>query len=190
MENGESMEIRRIELQQYKTAVENLASSKSNLIFNNSSPEHAAIVLSAMLKYSNSEFRIYDNDLSGDISELNPDFFDNLSAFISAGKSVKIVIDSLEQSANSQAYKSIIKYKEMYPNTVKLAIANDSFKDSVSKMFEKKINFALGDKTSFRIEDSIGDLQQRKAYCCFNNPNITQKLADVFDSSFISCKAL
>ena len=184
------MEYKEVELDQYKKAVNNLAALKSSLVFNNSSPEHAAIVLSTMLKYSQNEFRVYDNDLSGDISELNPDFFSNLSLFVEANKVVKIVIDSLETSANTTAYTTLLSYKKMFPETVLISVANDEFKESIFEIYNKKINFALGDKSFFRIEDSNSQGSQRKAICCFNNPSVTQKLAQVFDRAFSSCQSI
>lgn len=187
------MEIfKNIKVNDYKKAVENLAINNSELIFNNSSPVHASIVLSSMIKHSDSEFRIYDDNLSGDIADLNEDFYTNLSEFIESNKTLKIVIDSNHDDyKDTKIYKQLISYKNSHPQNVFIKISNDSFKETINKVFDKNVNFAIGDKKSFRIEDIMQtETGLRKAICCFNNSSMSKKLVSSFDLGFQTCQSI
>ena len=184
--------LNKIKVTEYQKAVENLAINNSDLVFNNSSPLHASIVLSTMIRHSESEFRIYDDNLSGDIADLNEEFYTNLDDFIKSNKILKIVIDSNHNDyKETRIYKQLIDYKNKFPQNVFIKISNDSFKETIKKVFDKNVNFAIGDKKSFRIEDILQvEKGLRKAICCFNNPKVSEKLVASFDNSFINCQSI
>lgn len=184
-------ELKQYKLKNYKEAVENLALMDSDFPFNNSSPDHAAIVLSIMLKYSEHEFRIYDDNLSGDIADLNNDFYVNLENFVASGKTLKIVVDSIKSREN-KIFTTLMKLRKQHPTTVFIAIASDSFKNRIRSVYDRPLNFALGDKNSSRIEDVMENITipHRKAYCCFNNKKYSSKLISAFDSEFKGCLAV
>jgi hypothetical protein len=174
----------------YKKAVENLAQNKSDFIFSNSSPEHASIVLSTMIKHSEREFRIYDDNLSGDVANLNEEFYSNLENFVKSEKILKIVIDS-DEHRESRIFQDLLSYKKLFPNNIQISIASESFKNTIRSVFNKTVNFAIGDSSSFRIEDIMqSEVGRRKAICCFNNTKITKQLVNSFDIEFPSCQSI
>lgn len=200
MENLESqylvekskMETNISELKEYKGAVKALSKLKSDLVFQNSSHDHAAIVLSEMMSASQKIFRIYDDNLSGDVADNSPEFLASLREHVTSGKIFKIVVDSIENCSDSKVCMLINELKSENPERVEIALSNDEFKNSIRGVFNKKINFAVGDESSFRIEemDDEGIVGSRKAICSFNKPTVSRKLINAFDLSFAKCESV
>ncbi|OFX38378.1 MAG: hypothetical protein A2X08_16355 [Bacteroidetes bacterium GWA2_32_17] len=178
-------------LKMYSIAVENLAFFNSEHIFRNSSRNHAAIVVSTMLKYSKDEFRIYDNNLSGDIADKFYQFYINLNKFVEIGKFIKIVVDDISDF-NCEIYKKLKVLHSTHPNKVFLAISDKIFRDNIFKLYKSNLNFAIGDKKSFRLEEINVNkkIEERKAFCCFNNDKYPNQLINIFDNNFGTCKSV
>ena len=175
-------------IQKYKQAVKNLADSESDFIFRNSSDIHANIVISNMLRVSNSEFRIYDDNLSGDIADKDADFYLNLEKFLASGRILKIVVDEVKDKTN-RIYMFLKEKKSMYPKNIFLSKSNESFKLNMTKIYEKPINCAIGDSKSFRVE-FLTEAKTRKALCSFNSPSVSSVLIKTFDKSFALCEEI
>lgn len=170
----------------YKEAVENLAKAKSDFLFGNSSPYHAAIVLGTMLKYSENEFRLYDDNLNGDIAdEADGFFYKNLEDFVYSGKTLKIVVDNIQNREN-RIFTTLNKYRENFPNRVFISTSTPKFTNTINSVYKKNINFGISDDRSFRIED-VTDIIERKAICNFNSRERAKKLIDAFDAEFDNC---
>lgn len=177
-------------LRDYEDAVETLASEKISHLFRNSSPHHAAIVLTAMLKYAEEEMKIYDEDLTGDISDKNPSFYSELDNFVRSNKMLTVVVrnrtfmDCEDSESVSKIYLRLKDYTENYPN-VKVCLASDEFKEAIHNVFDTDVNFALGDDQSYRLELA----KDRHAVCDFNNKERGKKLNDAFVSTISSCNS-
>jgi hypothetical protein len=179
------------ELQEYRRAIENLARIKSDFVFPNSSPAHAAIVLSCILKYS-CDVKIYDHNLDGDVSEQDEVFFNELKNFLSDNKKkLSITVRDNNFKRDSEA---CLKFKDLahkYGN-LEIRTATDIFKKSVTKLYEKDINFAVGDRKAFRMElvDGAIGSNPRKAICSFNKSSYAAKLSKVFEENFDKCTSI
>ncbi len=176
-------------LASYKNAVEDLCQSESDYEFKNSSPQHASIVLSTMIKHSTHEILIYDQDLSGDIALNSNDFFMSILDKAREGLIFKIVIDTIDEK-DGFTNKFFKLLNKIFPKNVYIKISNDKFKDIIYKANNNKLlNFAVSDSKSYRIEeiDNGLDFTNRKASCCFNNPKFAKILKSVFDEQFSSC---
>lgn len=177
-------------MEPYKKAVETLAKASSNYLFNNSSHEHAAIVLATMINHTQKELRIYDDNLSGDIADKNEEFYQNLDKFIYAGKQLSIVVDKIEDR-NNRLMKTLSDLKSKFPSAVKIAITSEVFKTEIKNIFNKNINFALSDNKAFRIEEIKDESENtRKAIVCFNDTKNTTKILTVFDAYLNTCQPL
>ena len=176
-------------LEHYAKAVEVLAKSKSEFVFPNSSPDHAAIVISMMMKYSCDEVSIYDDCLNGDVTDKNPDlFFNSLAYFLSKGNKLNISVrDEHSIKRSHDLCVRLKEYAEQYPNKIEIRKANDKFKKSIITHFKKDINFAVGDKKSYRLEIASDG---RKAECSFNRPDYAKKLYSIFKENFSTCEAI
>lgn len=181
-------------LQEFREAVAGLAESKSDFVFRNDDHEHAAIVISNMLKVANKSFVIYDDDLSGDIAEKSKDgeLYDCLTDFVNRGGLLRIVVDEVSNTENN-IYQHIANLKQQHSDNVFLSKSNDELRSKVNKFAadsrftDTEINFASGDSCSFRLETVKNE---RKAICSFNKPDIASHLTSIFDSEFEHCAVL
>ncbi len=189
-------------INRYKNVVERLAESKSNFIFPNSSHQHAAIVLENMIRYCDDEFRIFDIDLSGDITRYAPDFIQTIEDGARKKKIFKfVIVDNSHRDTDICA--KLATLSELFPDRVFVRLASEDFKkrmESVPKDVKldeisiirldattqpRQVNFAVGDKRSFRLE--FLNNNERKAFCSFNNEFFPQLLVKAFDDGFKSC---
>lgn len=181
-----------MDFEDFKIAVSNLARSKSDFIFNNSNPDHASVVIAKMLEVAESEFIIYDDDLSGDLANRNEELYDNLAQFVRKKGKLRVVVDNVSDSSN-RIYKFISDLHGQYPENVSLRKSSEEFRKGINALTkeiypnESEINFACGDRVSFRVETVKN---QRKALCSFNRPSIANHFWQRFDLNYSSCRPL
>lgn len=177
-------------MDEYKKAIQRLAETKDEFIFKNSSHEHANIVLSTMLDFSNNQFRLYDDNLTGDIADTSPDFYLSLENYLSKGKVIKIVVENIDVKSSNTLQK-LFGYMKSHENKIVITKASESFKKHINSIFEKPIYFAVSDTNAFRIEDApLEGSREAKAFCSFNNAEHSSKLISAFDAEFNSCERL
>ena len=173
------------QLEKYKTAVENLAKTKSSFIFPNKDAQHAAIVLGSIIENSNC-IKICDDDLSGDIADKSADLRKVIMEAVESGKNVQFLIKDVSHT-DSEIYKLLQGLARKYSN-LQVNKAKDGFfenvKDALQDIVKDKvaINFTVGGTNSFRIE--FPGEQARSAFCSFNNEAITSVLLNLFDKGF------
>jgi hypothetical protein len=172
----------RLSLEEYEKRIKILSYSKSKVIFKNSSHEHASIVLSYLLKTSKEEVCIYDDDLSGDIAEQSVDnkLLTSFTEYIKSKKRLKIVINFLGKKNKFQT--TLLSLQDSYPETFQIKKANNDFIKEVENCTYSDLNFAIGDKSKFRIE--YGQRGERKALCSFNSESNVQLFRPIFDRFF------
>ncbi|HMJ46045.1 MAG TPA: hypothetical protein VK498_01860 [Ferruginibacter sp.] len=179
-----------MDLQAYKDAIERLAATKSDLEFPNSSVEHASIVVEALIKYADSEVRIYDDSISGDL-DINSAISNQFKTIVNAGKQLKVVVRHHVKN-DSNIYKTLKDLSVSHPKQVEVRIASSKFTTSVKNELGNDLNFATGDKSAYRLENlekkADGKII-RTAQGSFNRPEKTKKLVQIFDENFASCNA-
>jgi hypothetical protein len=176
-------------LENYKKSVEILAFSESNLVFKNSNHFHANIVLTNIVKNSKKNICIYDDDLSGDIALLDNQFITELTEFIKRKETVlKICIKEHCTSNNFQ--NQLLNIAKSNPNKVFIKLANKAFKDEIIKEFDSDLNFAIGDVKMFRLEYGNSKIEERKAFCSFNNEEYPAKINRIFDNHFENLQSI
>jgi hypothetical protein len=179
-----------LDIAEYKIAVEDFAKRKEDFFFKNSSPQHAAVVLVALFKYTKNKIKIYDNDLSGDIVKHDPESLSVIQKFIENGNSLQVVVNS-DDHKNSDLYKLIKTLSEKHKKVV-VKLASEEFKKTVSASLNSLCHFAVGDSRSFRLELHKYSVTQinRAAICSFNTPGVASKLEKMFEQNFVNCKTL
>jgi len=174
-----------LNIEDYITAINFLAESKSDFIFNNSKPELAAIVMAAIINYSDDEIRIYDNCLNGDISNQHSSLLESIMHSLESGKKIKLALQK-EIECKSEICKTLTRYQEEFPKGLDIRIANESFRKNIKDVLGKDIYFIVGDNDAYRMEtENVPNI--RKGICSFNGPDITKKLIKAFDKEFKNC---
>lgn len=178
-------------LEEYEEAIDLLAQAKSNRIFQNQNAEHAAIVIKKILENSKNEVAIFDDDLSGDVSDKSVDFLNVLRDSITKdGKTLRIAVKQRPHTLDSNIARTLRELVKLYPDKVQVKLASKEFLEvinsSVSKIgIKEHVNFAVGDNDSFRLEFPAGD---RKAFCSFQNPIFSSVLLSIFEEKFNDCE--
>jgi hypothetical protein len=156
----------------YTEFVEKLASEGTDEIFFNSGPEHAAIVMSRIFKYANSEVRILCGGFNGAVSN-DEDYLKYLDGFLQKGGRLKILAEEDLSKTPSKVFKLLRKHKES------VEIYLTPFKVLVK---DKPIHFAIGDDKMLRIETGTDDYT---AQVNFGNSAEARDYISMFDNQLM-----
>ena len=173
---------------EYEKGVEYVAKEKDGFIFENDHIEHAGIVLTNLIKYSEKEVIIYDENLSGDIAFQYYKFIPTLKDQIKSKKKIiKFILKQKDSQKNSfiQDIQDLKEDKE-YSKYIEIKIATDTLNEEIRKLFTcgYECNFAIGDTNKFRIEY---EKDERKAMCSFNNEKYPKKFIATVTQEFDKC---
>ena len=181
--------IEKEKLKEYSEAINELAISKSSLEFSNKNSKHASIVIATILNYSKNEVLIYDDNLSGNISEHKEIFSleESIEDFVVRGGKLHIVLSESREILSSLG-KKLEFYTEFFKENISVSLASDIFKNSV--LFEEKnVFFSVGDKKMYRIENQTNpENRLGKADGSFNDEKTSKKLYDNFMLALNTCE--
>jgi len=145
-----------------------------------------------MFKHASKEVRMYDHALDGDISEKNCKVVEAMTNFIQdSSRTLRIVIRDDRPYEHANIFK-VLSQLSCERTNLEIRKATPEFKQEMTNIYNKDINFAVGDLMSFRMEkvDSDAASSPRGAFCSFNRPDYAKKLASVFDKHFSSCSVI
>ncbi len=165
-------------MKDYERAVSFLAQKKENFPFPNKGADHAAVVVSNILKYAQESVRMFSGALEGEVAQ-NKNVIKELVKFVERGGKLKILIER-EPSENSPLFNRVKELEKAY-NTTIIKNAPQEFIDEMRKIFGEIYHFIVADGKSFRIETDTNDY---KAICNFNDPEIAESLERLFDKYY------
>lgn len=173
------------DLENFRKMVSGLASDLENRVFLNSSSIHAVIVLSEMFKISNNEIKIFAGCLTGEVGD-NPEYIQALSDFIErTNGNIQILLNNVnsESCKNSNLIRRLAYYQTLNKNIIIKTTDKKPYLAADSKKME--VHFTIADRKSYRIEM---DINERRAACNFNDPELCENFVTVFDSMFCEAK--
>ena len=160
----------------YKKEIFDLAKSKTDQIFYNSSEKHAAIVHQAIAANAQKYICIYSSCLCTEISN-NDEYCKYIDEFLSADKERFLHVVLTDYSCNL-AQMPIARVLRKYPRQVVIK------KFGGSVVYNKKeIHFTIADDRMFRLET---DIEKHLAYGNFNAPENVATLKGLFDRIYQS----
>lgn len=176
------------DLSKYIESIKVVSESKSDLIFNNSNPEQARIVLTQMFSHANKEICFFINDLSEYFFGNYDTLLVAITRFAINKKTFKMVIDCAADNLTTyNIYKALSALKKDYPDYIDIRKSNMEFKDSIMKISNNaRLNFAVTDNKAFRIEEYEGG-NNKRGLSCFNDRKVSSKIKKAFDSKFHTC---
>ena len=185
MNNNETL-IEQEELEFYRNYVNKLAEDKKDYQFTNSSPKHAAIVMSTIFKYAKERVYIYDDNLNGNIVNYENKFYENVENFLKTGGVLKIVINH-DIDIFSNVYLKLKEFKDKKYN-IELKKPNIDFINTFllknGDNEDWNLYFTSADNSMVRVEN---DNTFKLALCNFNNESLSKYLNSKMDKYFDKC---
>lgn len=163
-------------IEEFRNSVENIALEKSDIILSNSGKDKAAIVLENIFKNTKEEIFVFANDLNNEVCGQSMYLLELQNLIKKLPKhNIKILLEKVPNS-DSKAFQLLKK------NSIEIKILNkaDIFFHDFNN---KRINFTIGDKRMFRLEN---DTNNFNALFCFNEPEISLQLSQIFKTNFES----
>jgi hypothetical protein len=188
------------DLIKYEAAVKRFAQKKEEFEFSNKDNQHASIVISTILEYTQ-EVRLFVKNLDGSVTDIpnimnigsnESRFITALRLFIAAGKTIKIAVkERNEIDKESKIYIFLMEVVQRFPEQVEVKLATEGFIEKQKEGFtvaDPFIDFyyMVGDKTSFRINFNR---DKHEATCNFNDKPIASQLTLNFDKYYPLCSA-
>lgn len=164
-------------MQNYINFVELLAREGQDKVFFNSGPNHAAVVMSRIFKYSKETVRIYCGGFNGTVSN-DEEYLTYLQCFLERKGKVIILAQNDYTSGPGKIFKVLNKYKgqvEMYHTPSKV----------INNVTKKPIHFTVGDHKMLRMETGIEDYT---AQVNFGNEKNAKILIDIFNKILVESK--
>src|SRR5262245_18526670 len=131
----------------YANYIESLAREGQDKVYFNSGPNHAAVVMSRIFKYSQRIVRIYCGGFDGIVSN-DEDYLKYLDRFLAKGGMLKV----LAQEDRSQGPGKIFKVLKKFPDLVEMYKTDSTV---IYNTTQKPLHFTIGDDKMLRLETGI-----------------------------------
>lgn len=163
------------ELSSYEDFLEKLISDNDGRIFENSSSEHAAVVLKKMLEHSKQEIFLYVDNLDGAITKHRGCASEFKKYLDDKDKKLYVLVDNGAKfdSTISQIFK-----KAQNSKNFKIREAHPAFIEEMSEDAGLRY-FVIADDKMYRCQ---ADSDLYKAFCSFNDVKQTTLLKEIFYS--------
>ena len=172
------------EVLSYEKIVFSLAKNKENKRFSNGKPDHATILLRAMLVNASEQIRIFTGMLHRSV--YNEKISEEVNKFLSSGKKLDILIEKNLEEKQLKKHPFIKSIANSNLENLRLRKASGVYASGEAN------HFSLMDRKGFRIElegpTTEGDKTGCKAIANFNEPDTAQQFADAFDIAFEEAK--
>jgi hypothetical protein len=158
-------------MQSYINFVELMAREGQDKVFFNSGPNHAAVVMSRIFKYSKDIVRIYCGGLVGTVPN-DEEYLTYLQCFLEQKGKVLILAQNDYTKSQGKIFKLLNKYRdqvEMYQTSSKVNY----------NVTNKPIHFTVGDCKMLRVETGIDDYT---AQVNFGNAKQANIFINIFDN--------
>lgn len=176
----------KMELNEYRTLIHQLAEDKNEKVFYNQDAQHAEIVLTEIFEHSKEIIRIFAAQLYEN-PPISDEYIRKLSDFIERGGKVRILLNKYDETnvLKSELFKRLAFYDLQKKDIqVKETGATVYYTNDPDK---KELHFTVGDSSIYRIETDVKD---RVAEGSFNNGVIAKKFIDMFDKLFGEAQAV
>jgi hypothetical protein len=162
-------------IEEFKKLVEEVAVKKLDFVFSNPGKEHAGVVLCSMAKHADSDFKVFDDNLEGDITD-NTDFYELIGDLLARGGKFSII--TKKNPEDNESKKKVLRLKQRYAENVEVCYINDMdlLQDDEKDLLNA--NFSVVDGKSYRLEY---DFEKRKAFFNFNDQVTGQRLINKFN---------
>lgn len=168
-------------IEEYRQAIEFLASHKQNFDIHNEGNDYAKVVLSNIFKNARHSVRIAANTLRNVVVD-SQEYQDALCSFLSRDNALlQIIVSNLPENVSEQSNNNLYRRLHLDPaysqGRIHIRIAGRN----LFRIGEKPANFCVADGIMYRLEN---DIEKRTALCNFGNAERALKLESIFDKGF------
>lgn len=170
-------------IEEYRQAIEFLASHKQNFDIHNEGNDYAKVVLSNIFKNARHTVRIAANTLRNVVVD-SQEYQDALCSFLSRDNALlQIIVCNLPQNVSENSNCNLYRRLFLDPAYSQRRIHIRNAGRNIFKIGENPANFCVADGLMYRVEN---DIEKRTALCNFGNAERALKLESVFDKGFYS----
>lgn len=167
----------------YQDSIERLANKKENFVYDNESADHAAIVLSNMLRTTEREFFSFSGKFNGAVSD-QENLLYQLHLYVESGKLFNLLLEELpEIGERSAALTMLLEHSEKHDN-VRVKVASSRFIQYIENIFDgERLHFSTSDSRAYRLET---DTEAFQAVCNFNGPSVAEPLKNIIQNEILN----
>jgi hypothetical protein len=165
----------------YKDYLKELAQNRKNVVFFNSSAEHASAVMSTIFQNSENLVKVFAGGLTGEVSS-SPEYRKSLDNFLRRGGRLQILLEEYNADCPPINIDLLRFYKLKSTNQVVVKTHPENYFIKRKDADEGgKIHFCVADSRMYRIEtDTLNYLAEGN----FNDEKTAKALDVLFDSVF------
>lgn len=169
-------------MEEYKAYIEELAEHNKNVVFFNSGPEHASLVMENIFRSSRHDIRIFAGYMSGEVSD-KENYKSGLTDFFQRGGKIRILLQSDKKIPEKEPpiFKLLKFFSLVKPGSVEVKESKRARVFQADDKTAKEIHFTTGDDRMYRIEDDISSFS---ASGNFNDPETVKSLNAMFDEMY------
>jgi hypothetical protein len=173
-------------MNQYREYIKDLAKQGKSVVFYNSGPDHAALVMATIFATAKDTIRVFAGNFSGEISS-KEEYRNGLENFLSRGGKIKVLLEKEKFESRTEEPKifDILRfYSIINPKNVEVKKhSNKLFRAGEEKEKNQlhEIHFTVADGKMYRVED---DTKSFTAFGNFNDAEASKNLSLIFDDIF------
>lgn len=166
-------------MKNYEDIVATLARENSSEFVDNSSPEHAAVLIRNMLNYATKTVDLFTGCLATSVYE-KQEIKEAGKSFLTRGGKLRIVIqeDVSQDALNSHEFLNALKCSAEKGQQDNFKV----FKLSNELREKTSAHFLVMDNKGFRYEPTKDGKNEAKAIACFNNGEMASSLSELFNA--------
>lgn len=184
---SKGIEMKKSLFEQTKFLVSEMAKDRNNNTYYTNSIIDSSVIIEQIFKHAKKEVKIYDFTLDDKIVGQNNSVFTELNKFISAGKSLTVVLQNPKAKLSHFFYT--IAENALDNKNIQLKIANDDFNKNINSVMNENLYFIVSDNGAYKLNlyqrnlKHLNPKYENKAVYSFNDENISQKLNSIFDKT-------
>lgn len=167
------------DIQEYRTMLETLRSGKINLPITNSDRYHADQLISAIVRGSQKELRMFAKNMNGDLHSVpGSSMVEDIRAASERGVKIRVLLSHSPERL-SPLLTELFALRHAGKD-VNISLAKTTLLDQVKEKYKVLNYFTVGDRSMYRREY---DIDRKIAVGNFNDPGTANTLIAMFDSS-------
>lgn len=176
------------QLKEYEVFLDNLATTKSPEIFTNGGIQHASILMSKLLQYTNTEACFFSEGFK---PELIMNYYESLKSYLESGKQIKVLLEKNDY-VNDDPFQLLVEFANKRKengdvSSIQCRLITKESRAFLENLNSSHYNFSVFDNDKFRLEF---DPENYRAMGSFNDEIRVLNLKNIFYKAFEASEPL